>query len=960
MTQRLFLASTAVLAALLVSSCNTDDVAQNDMPVVELPDIDSVDFAHQASDLTMDEDILYGRLPNGLRYATMSNDTPSRTATLLMRFDAGSLDETDETRGLAHFLEHMAFNGSEAIPEGEMVKRLERLGLAFGPDTNASTGFDQTMYQLELPDTSDSLLDEALEIFRETAERLTLAPEAIERERGIILAEKRARNSPAFRAQIASLEFQTAGSGLVDRLPIGTNETIQSVTPEQFRDFYTSQYRPEDTFIVLVGDRPAEQLSQKIENAFADWSNDTPAVDDATVPAIRFDEPRFGAFFDPEVLSYVSLSTISDVAPDSERRDTVANRADSLPLYFANAMLNRRFAKSVRAGEASFTGAGAGVSDFFDAAEIAGLRVSAEPDKLRDGFIEAERILRQAIDHGFTQAEFTEQIANARKSWEVAVQTAPTRRTPSLARQILNGFAGERVMTTAESSLVRFEAAVADLTLEEVETALEEAWDKLDTAPQLYLQAESVIEEPEQWLRDMLNESQSVSLDAVAESNVGAFAYADWGQPGKVVSGSIIEDIGITTIQFDNGVRLNLKQTPYEEDVIRIRVKAGSGTAFYPQDAPAFGMQLRSVLNSSALGAHKADDLSTLTAGRTVGVGRGFSTRGMSLGGATVPDDLELQLQLMAAYLTDPAYRPEILPNYESRIRSVWSKLDSTPSGAAGLEVPSLLSSNHWRNVHPTESQALDVDLNALSEWYATHITEGPIEVAIVGDFDETRVIDLVAKTIGALPDTRQSAQALPQSAINQMFPDGQARPYKITHAGEPDTALLRIYWPVDDHEDTLVDRQFGVLAQVLKLELTRVLREEEGATYSPSAFTSLPETTPNWGYLGVSIEASPEELDRLTSVIEAVAANLAENGVTDDIFDRAIKPTLENLETSLENNSYWLNVIDEAQGRPETLDRHRTRDVTYQNMMAAEISAVAKDVFNGDKAIRVHVVPEG
>ncbi len=959
-TQRLFLRPTLILASILLISCGSNDAAQTEPPAADLPPLDSVDFAHEASDLVMDEDILYGRLPNGLRYATMSNDTPSRTATLLMRFDVGSLDETDETRGLAHFLEHMAFNGSEAIPEGEMIKRLERLGLAFGPDTNASTGFDQTMYQLELPDISDSLLDEALEIFRETAQRLTLAPDAIDRERGIILAEKRAGNSPAFRAQIAALDFQTAGSGLVDRLPIGTIETIQSVTPEQFRDFYTAQYRPEDTFIVLVGDRPAEQLAQKIEAAFADWVNDAPPVDDAAVPAIRFDEPRFGVFFDPEVLSYVSLSTISDVAPKDERRDTVANRKNKLPLYFADLMLNRRFAKTVRAGEANFTDASSEVSDFFDAAEIASLLVMAEPDKLRDGFIEAERILRQAIDHGFTQAEFTEQIANVRKSLEVAVQTAPTRQTPSLAREILDSFASERVMTSAENSLARFEAAIADLTLDQVESALKEAWDSLDTAPQLYLQAESVIEEPEQWLQDLLAESRSVSLDAEAEANVGVFAYSDWGQAGEVVISSVIEDIGITTVEFSNGVRLNLKPTPYEEEVIRIRVRAGSGTAFYPQDDPAFGIQLQFVLDSSAIGAHKVDELWTLTAGRAVGVGREFNTRSMTLGGATVPDDLELQFQLMTAYLTNPAYRPEILANYESRIRSVWSKLDSTPSGAAGLEVPSLLSSNHWRNVHPTESQALAVNLDALSDWYETHIVEGPIEVSVVGDFENAEIINLVARTLATLPGPRSSAEPLPESAINQTFPAGRARPYTITHAGEPDTALLRIYWPIDDHEDTLADRQFGMLAQVLELELNTVLREEEGATYSPSAFTSLPETTPNWGYLGVSIEASPEELDRLTGVIETVAAKLAEDAVSADTFDRAIKPTLENLETSLENNGYWLDVIDETQGRPETLNRHRTRDEMYQSMTAEEISVVARDVLKPDAAIRVHVVPEG
>lgn len=948
-----------LLSAATIISCAPSSQLEDAASTVVLPAIESVDFIHQASDLLMDEDILYGRFPNGLRYAVMSNETPSRTATLLMRIDTGSLDETDDTRGLAHFLEHMAFNGSDAIPEGEMIKRLERLGLAFGPDTNASTGFDQTSYQLELPDVTDELLAEALSIFRETAQHLTLAPDAIERERGIILAEKRARNSPSFRAQIASLKFQTEGSGLVESLPIGTVETIGSVTPEQFRTFYDAQYRPEDAFIVLVGDRPKEQLAQLIETAFADWTNDTAPVDDATVPPIRFDAPRFGAFFDPEVLSSISLSTISEIAPESERRDTEANRASGLPIYFANAMLNRRFARKVRAGEANYTGAGTGVSDFFESAEIASLSVSGEPDKLRDGFIEAERILRQAIEHGFSQSELDEQIANARKSWEVAVQTAPTRRTPSLARQILNRFAGQQVMTTAASSLERFETTIAEMTLDDINAALRDAWDALETAPQLYLQGDRVIEDPEAWLQTLLTDARSVSLPADVQTDAGTFAYADWGTAGQVAETSSIDDIGITTVVFENGVRLNMKTTSYEQDVIRLRVRTGSGSAFYPQDQPAFGMQLGSVLGSSAVGAHTADHLSTLTAGKTVGVGRGFGMRSMSLSGATVPNDLETQFQLMTAYLTDPAYRPETLQSYESQIRSFWSKLDSTPGGAASLEVPSLLTSNHWSDAHPTETQALKVDLEALSAWYDANVRGGPLEIGVVGDFDEARVIDLVAQTFGTLPNVDGKAKGFPASAINQVFPDGRLRPYRITHAGEPDTALLRVYWPVSDHSETLTDRRLGVLAQVLKLELNEVLREEEGATYSPSAFTSLPDSTPQWGYIAVSIEASPDELDRLTAMIENVAAKVAVNGVDPDTFERAMKPTLENLETSLESNSYWLGVIDEAQGRSETLDRHRTRDVTYQTMTADEISAVATDVFNPDAAIRVHVMPE-
>ena len=229
-------------------------------------------FVHEASDLKVEEGIEYGRLPNGVRFAVMANETPTNTASLLMRFDTGSINEANEEQGLAHFLEHMAFNGSKNIPEDEMVKRLERFGLAFGADTNASTSFEETIYQLELPEVNDEIIDETLMIMRETASNLTLDADSIERERGVILAEKRARISPAYKASINSLKFFLDGSIYPDRIPIGTEEAIKTVTQQQFKDFYTGYYRPENTFIVLVGDFETDYAAGKIEEFFADWT----------------------------------------------------------------------------------------------------------------------------------------------------------------------------------------------------------------------------------------------------------------------------------------------------------------------------------------------------------------------------------------------------------------------------------------------------------------------------------------------------------------------------------------------------------------------------------------------------------------------------------------------------------------------------------------------------------------
>jgi len=469
----------SVIALLFVSGCKAPGQAS--------PSLDDVSFVHMVSDLPVDPAIKYGELPNGLRYAVRQNDTPTKTASLLMRIDTGSLNETEETRGLAHFLEHMAFNGSENIPEGEMTKRLERYGLAFGADTNASTSFNETTYQLELPEVTEEMLDVTLGIMRETAERLTLASDAIEKERGVIQAERRARSNPAFTAFLDQLDFYAGHTILPDRLPIGTEATIDSVTPAQFRAFYERYYRPEKTFITLVGDLEPEVAVQKIEEFFADWEipADSTGGETVEVDSAAITEPRTRVYVDSEIQTSVSLSVIK---PYEDELDSIAARKEGLIEGLGNSMLNRRLGKMARTEESAFISAGVGRSNFFDVAEISSLSVNSQPEKWAEALAQGEQALRQALEHGFSQAELDEQLANLENSLEVSVKRSPTRRTPTLARQIMGAFGGESVITTPESSLERFLANKPDVTLEAVTEAFREGWRGLDDAPQLYLQ----------------------------------------------------------------------------------------------------------------------------------------------------------------------------------------------------------------------------------------------------------------------------------------------------------------------------------------------------------------------------------------------------------------------------------------------------------------------------------------
>ena len=334
-------------------------------------------FAHDHSDLEPDPRVVYGVLENGLRYAVMKNATPKGAAALRMRIATGSINETESQRGIAHFLEHMAFNGSVNVPEGEMVKRLERFGLAFGADTNASTGFDQTTYKLNLPSVDEEVLNEAFFLMRETAQNLTLDKDAIERERGGIASEKSARDSVEFRAVVDRLGFLTQGSGLVDRLPIGIDETIATMPRDEFVSYFRGYFRPENTFVAFIGDLETDEAVAKIKEYFQDWEPVGEALPHRSVRPTNIPDGAIRAFHSEGLMTSVALASLR---PFEERRDTSATRRANVTLALASRIFNRRTERAVRNGTATYLGASVGRYRLYETVDgmILSLRTSPQ------------------------------------------------------------------------------------------------------------------------------------------------------------------------------------------------------------------------------------------------------------------------------------------------------------------------------------------------------------------------------------------------------------------------------------------------------------------------------------------------------------------------------------------------------------------------------------------------------
>lgn len=952
MTLRILIA-TALFAS--AAACSKPDNSEEPSPAPVTPlvtyDLDAISWMHEASDLTQEEDVVFGKLGNGMRYIIMANDRPENTASMRLRIDAGSLDETNNQRGISHFLEHMAFNGSENVPEGEMIKILERFGLAFGPDTNAFTSFDQIQYQLDLPSVEQEMLDTGFFLMRETASNLSLDPEAIDKERGIIASEARTRNSVGLRAALQSTRFLMPDTIAADRFPIGDLDVIATAERERFVEIYEASYRPDRATFVIVGDFDTDSIRSQIEDSFSDWTAKGPAPDKAEIGTVDEDRPTEADFFyDPDTSTSVSISVVK---PRGRLPDTAAQRRQNLIEALGHGALNRRLGALARQADAPFIGAGSGDSNSFNIAQTVSVTASTTPDGWAEGLRAIEQELRRAIEFGFSQAEIDEQLANIRTGIENQVDQFGTRLTPSLARS-LAGTVNETVFTTPASGLARFNGVVESLTPDMVHEAFKAQW----AGANPLLQLSSNVDNPtaREDLLAAYNASLGVPVEAPVAQEQQSFAYTDFGPAGAVVSDARIDDLGVRTVQFENNVRLNIKSTDFEDAIIRVSTLIGGGELEFPQDMDGLG-SLLGFFPAGGLKAHTVDQLQSILAGRSVSLNLGAGSRSFGSNIATTPDDFELQMQLLTSMIIAPGFRPEAEQQYQQAIAAFYETIDAEPGGVAAQLVPRILHSGDTRFGLASEEDLLSRTFAELQAVTARAFNEGAIEIGIVGDIDEQTAIDVVSRTFGALP-TRLDKPLEFEAARNVSFPTSRT-PIVLTHAGLADKALASVYWPTDSRADQKINATQTLIRSVMRLKLTEVLREELGATYSPTATSQRSPVFEGYGYLSASSAVEPQDVDPVFEAIDTIASEMASGGITEDELQRARQPILEDIEDQRESNGAWLRYIDTAQTDPEFLAEIRTRTEAYTSVTLDDLTAMAAQYLKPDEALKIRIISE-
>lgn len=921
------------------------------------PEAPNPPWPHEISDLDPDPALVFGRLGNRFRYVLMPNNRPQDRVSIHLFVRAGSLNETDAQQGIAHFLEHMLFNGSTHFPPGELVRYFQSIGMQFGNDVNARTGFDQTVYDIILPNGDEENLRKALLVMRDYAMGALLLEEEVDRERGVILAEKRSRDSADYRTFKATLGFELPDHLVSERLPIGKASVIKQADRELIKAFYDTWYRPDNTVLVMVGEFSIPLAERLIEAQFSSFAprSEPPAPPEFS----QFRHEGVNPFYHHEPEAGATAVSIKVIRPHDPAPDSLALRHRQLIEDMGNRVVQHRLDTLLRAPGAPFTAAAIGSGIYLNRIRYAAISADSSAENWEETLAILEQELRRARLHGFTEAEVDRVKQEVVRRLENAVREAPTRNSTTIASSIIRNLAGDRVIQSPEQEMSNLLSVVESATVTQLLQVFEENW--FDDHRLVLVTGNADLESgsplaPQELIRRSVLASADRAVDPIADPVIVAFPYLpDPPANGAITSHEVLEDLGITRVQFENGFTLNLKPTDFQTNEVLANLIFGHGQSAEPKPLPGISLLAETTVNESGLGAMDSDSLRRALSGKSTRVHFGITETHFNFFGKTVSDEVALLFQLLYAHVTDPGFRPESLTLARERLRQDYESSTRSIEGMMKIQGARLLAGGDNRFGMPALEKTAAIGLDDIRDWIIPQLHAGPLELSIVGDFDLDEAIDLASRTLGALP--QHSGDATPARADLPHLPVGTI--HTIDVATQISKAMVVAAWRTEDFWDISRTRRLSVLSDLFSNRLREQIREKLGVAYSPFAFNRSSRAYPGYGVLQARITVDPEQSSTLLAEIKAIAADLADNGVSADELMRAVDPTLTAITTLRRTNGYWLNsVMTGSQRHPQQFEWARSFVDDYSAVTVAEVAALAAAYLNDERAAAVIIQP--
>jgi zinc protease len=899
--------------------------------------------------------VTVGRLDNGLRYYIRENQEPAGRAELRLVVNAGSILEDDDQLGLAHVLEHMAFNGTENFARQELVTFMESIGMRLGAGLNASTSYDQTVYMLRVPTDVPEHVETAFQILEDWAHGLTLDPEEIDRERGVVMEEWRARQGAGARVGELQNRVMYGDSRYADRSPIGTPESIQGFEHEALRRFYDDWYRPDLMAVVAVGDFDATRIEALVREHFEAIPASVDPRERAKHDIPVEDGTIFSIASDPQ-LTTTRVSLIS--RRQREVEPTVGGVREGMVAGLYAVLLNRRFQEAARAPDAPFLSAAAGVGSLGWSVQLFQIGASVPDGEVERGLRGVLAEIERAHRFGFTESELAREKTATLRRLELTLANRDSRTSASFAARYVNSFLSDTPAPGLEYQVELGRRFIPEITLEEVNEfgrgwAEESSRVVLVSGPErggLAMPAEAELavvlaEAPEADLEPYVDRTPAETL--LAELPVGSEVVAE-----RIADGGLIE------WDLANGIRVVLMPTDHDADRILFRGFSPGGHSLASDEAFVPARTAVRAIAGGGVGAFDANDLRRVLTGTVASANPFIAEFEEGVSGTAAIRDLETMFQLIYLRFTAPRADEAFFRTFVQAGQSALGNRDSNPATVFGDAFNRIMTQDHPRERPETVEMLPLMDLDQSLAFYRDRFSDASDYIFIfVGSLDPETMRPLVERYLGALPVTGRQ----------ESWRDLGIRPPRgvveeTVYAGlEPRSQTRMMFTGSFDIEDAVERIRLTAVGILAQARLRNVLREKLGGTYTVSVGSGYGARPEPYYSLAVSFGSDPGRVDELTGTLLQELVTLREEGPTAAEVASVIQVMLRGHESNLEQNSYWIDRLSSfyGYGLSNGMAVLETYPAEIGALTPADLTEAFGRYFDLENYVRVTLLPE-
>ncbi|MBA3340028.1 MAG: insulinase family protein [Gemmatimonadaceae bacterium] len=904
--------------------------------------------------LKLDPTIRAGVLPNGLRYFVRANKHPEKRAELRLAVNTGSIMEDADQLGMAHLIEHMAFNGTTHFKKNELISFLQSIGVRFGADLNAFTSFDETVYMLKVPTDTARLLDQGLTVLEDWAHGQLFDSTEVANERGVVVEEWRLGQGAGDRMRKQYWPVIFAGSRYADRLPIGTQESILSANQALVRRFYNDWYRPDLMAVIAVGDFDADDIVAKIRQKFSN-------IPAATRPRARssFEVPG-------NKTPLVSVTTDKEATntsvglyfklPKEEVRTVGELRKTLMSRLFTN-MLNNRFGEISQKSDAPFAGAGAGKGSFVRSIDMFTLSALAKNGRIDDAaealVVEAHRV----DQYGFLSTEFERAKQNMLRAYERGAAESSKRESDSYADEYVRHFLTDEFVVGSEMEYRLTRELLPTISLRDV-NVLASQWitdeNRLVLA-QAPLKTDMKVPTPAELLA-VVDRAKNKPVTPWTETVSTEPLMAMKPVPGRVTVSSRREDVGITEWKLSNGARVLIKPTDFRTDEIRFGAFSPGGSSLV-SDADYVSASLAAqVVSSGGLAGFSRVELGKKLTGKVAGVFPSISSASEGLSGSASPRDLETLLQLINLQFTAPRLDTAATSAFRNQLRASIGNRAASPEAAGQDTFTVTMASHHFRARPFTPALIDELNPQRAFDIYRDRFADASdFTFVFVGNVDTVALKPLAELYLASLPN-RGRKESWKDTGIRQ--PTGVIE--KTVRRGTEAKAMTYVAFsgPMEYTEQNRFTLQ--ALGALMRIKVTETLREKMGGTYSPQlGASSMRIPRPQYS-ITAAFSSSPDNADALNRALFAVIDTIKSTGPSQADVDKVKETLIRTHETELKENGYWMGLIMSREQNGEPIASVLAPyDAMVKALSPAQIQEAARRYFDTKNYVKVVLLPE-